>query len=59
MSGRATRFALATVLSLAAIGHALTAIAQSSATSDIDGLFDVGGHSLYLDCQGTGLPTLV
>ncbi len=59
MSGRATRLALATVLSLTATGHALTAIAQASTTSDIDGLFDVGGHGLYLGCQGTGSPTIV
>ena len=59
MRGRATRLALATVLSVTATGHAMTAIAQSSTTSDIDGLFDVGGHELYLNCQGTGSPTIV
>lgn len=59
MRGRATRLALASVLSLTATGQALTAIAQSSTTPDIDGSFGVGGHGLYLGCQGTGTPTIV
>jgi pimeloyl-ACP methyl ester carboxylesterase len=33
--------------------------AASSAAGDIDGMFDVGGHSLYLSCSGTGSPTVV
>lgn len=35
------------------------ATAQAAATGAIDGLFDVGGHKLYLACQGSGSPTLV
>jgi len=33
----------------------------SPATADgtIDGMFDVGGHSLYLHCEGTGSPAVV
>jgi pimeloyl-ACP methyl ester carboxylesterase len=31
----------------------------SGASDEIDGLFDVGGHKLYMNCQGTGSPTIV
>jgi pimeloyl-ACP methyl ester carboxylesterase len=38
-----------------------TAAASEAATSatTIEGRFDVGGHSLYLRCEGTGSPTIV
>jgi pimeloyl-ACP methyl ester carboxylesterase len=37
-----------------------TTFAGASATEEtIDGLFDVGGHRLYLSCKGTGSPTVV
>jgi hypothetical protein len=29
------------------------------ATGDVAGLVDVGGHQLFLECQGTGSPTVV
>jgi pimeloyl-ACP methyl ester carboxylesterase len=32
---------------------------EPSADQVISGVFDVGGHGLYLDCQGTGSPTIV
>jgi pimeloyl-ACP methyl ester carboxylesterase len=35
------------------------AAASETATDVIDGTFDVGGHSLYLTCEGTGSPTVV
>ena len=35
------------------------ATTQAAAAGTIDGLFDVGGHQLYLACQGSGSPTLV
>jgi len=31
----------------------------AAAASDIDGTFDVGGHELYLQCTGSGSPTIV
>src|SRR5262245_63301012 len=45
----------------------LTVVAQSSvppapalaAQGDFAGLVDIGGRRLYLDCQGTGSPTVV
>lgn len=33
--------------------------ASPVASTDIDGKFDVGGHSLYLKCYGTKSPTIV
>ena len=33
--------------------------AAASRTDVIDGMFDVGGHQLYLHCEGTGSPTIV
>ena len=35
------------------------ATTQATATGTIDGMFDVGGHKLHLECQGSGSPTLV
>ena len=32
---------------------------SQEATPSVDGLFDVGGHKLYIRCIGTGSPTLV
>ena len=31
----------------------------AQSTGVVDGTFDVGGHSLYLQCAGTGTPTVV
>ena len=56
MSRRSISSAAAVALSLAVTGLSLTAVAQST---DIDGVFDVGGHGLYLKCEGTGTPTIV
>jgi pimeloyl-ACP methyl ester carboxylesterase len=36
-----------------------TATPPGPAATPIAGLFDVGGHALYLDCQGVGSPTVV
>jgi pimeloyl-ACP methyl ester carboxylesterase len=36
-----------------------TAGSAAAATVPISGLFDVGGHKLYLSCRGTGSPTIV
>jgi pimeloyl-ACP methyl ester carboxylesterase len=33
--------------------------AQAAGDSEIDGVFEVDGHGLYLSCQGTGSPTIV
>jgi pimeloyl-ACP methyl ester carboxylesterase len=35
------------------------ATTSSSAATTFEGRFDVGGHSLYLRCDGTGSPTIV
>jgi pimeloyl-ACP methyl ester carboxylesterase len=32
---------------------------ESTAAGDVEGMFDVGGHTLYLHCAGTGTPTVV
>jgi pimeloyl-ACP methyl ester carboxylesterase len=34
-------------------------VAASTSGTTIEGRFDVGGHSLYLRCDGTGSPTIV
>jgi pimeloyl-ACP methyl ester carboxylesterase len=33
--------------------------ADAARSDVIDGMFDVGGHQLYLHCEGTGSPTIV
>lgn len=35
------------------------ASAQSQATEALEGSFDVGGHRLYMRCEGSGSPTVV
>lgn len=49
------RFAALVVVLLAAA----VAFGQPSGPETIDGRFDVGGHELYLNCAGTGGPTVV
>ena len=34
-------------------------VAQAPGDTVIDGVFDVDGHGLYLNCQGSGSPTIV
>lgn len=51
--------AVVAALTLALTGQTLTAVAQTPDDSVIDGVFDVGGHGLYLNCQGSGSPTIV
>jgi pimeloyl-ACP methyl ester carboxylesterase len=46
------------------LGVAMSAAAQSAATpiaasGDFAGMIDIGGRSLYLECRGTGSPTVV
>src|SRR5918998_262685 len=36
-----------------------TAAASTAASGDFAGLVDIGGRSLYLECRGTGSPTVV
>jgi pimeloyl-ACP methyl ester carboxylesterase len=36
-----------------------TATAPAADRTAIEGMFDVGGHKLYLSCRGSGLPTVV
>ncbi len=45
----------------AALAHAATPeVAPAAATGgDVAGLVDIGGRSLYLECRGTGSPTVV
>ncbi len=38
---------------------ATSTTAAPSESDVIDGMFDVGGHELYLHCEGTGSPTIV
>ena len=47
---------LATTPITRAQGHPATA---TPANGDFAGLVDVGGHELYLECRGTGSPTVV
>jgi pimeloyl-ACP methyl ester carboxylesterase len=57
---RRTSFLVATAaLAIAVAGSPLSVNAQPADGSGIDGVFDVDGHGLYLDCQGTGSPTIV
>ena len=35
------------------------ASSPSAASGDFSGLVDIGGRSLYLECHGTGSPTVV
>ena len=43
----------------ASAGLAATADNSSAAATDIEGLYDVGGHRLYLECTGDGPLTVV
>lgn len=47
----------AATFALGAGGQWTIAVAQ--ADDVIDGVFDVGGHGLYLNCQGSGSPTII
>src|SRR5688500_20230899 len=39
--------------------QAATAASPSAASGDFAGLVDVGGRDIYLECHGTGSPTVV
>ncbi len=65
-SSAALVVATALVLSLTSCGADTAATTRTApiqtspeAADVIDGMFDVGGHSLYLNCQGTGQPTVI
>lgn len=50
------------ILAAAATAVALSPAARSTAAPadpTVDGLFDVGGHELYLTCRGSGSPTVL
>lgn len=36
-----------------------SATTSPTATEEIDGMFDVGGHELYMNCRGSGSPTIL
>jgi pimeloyl-ACP methyl ester carboxylesterase len=65
--GKALSFALAAVLTLAPARTAPVAAqtapqgatAPGAAAGDFAGLVDIGGRRLYLECRGTGSPTVV
>ena len=46
-------------------GGTATSMMETSATTEagelelVDGMFDVGGHKIHLECQGTGTPTVM
>src|SRR5918998_6889461 len=48
-------------LPLPALAHSATREAASSVpdSDDFAGLVDIGGRSIYLECHGTGSPTVV
>ncbi len=59
-SRRLVVYPVAAVMALAAIGGAIeTAAAATSALPSQGRLFDAGDHRLYLECSGTGSPTVV
>jgi pimeloyl-ACP methyl ester carboxylesterase len=49
------------VLALVAVGGAVETVLETSdsTTAPSADMYDVGGHRLYLHCQGTGAPTVV
>jgi pimeloyl-ACP methyl ester carboxylesterase len=59
-SRRAIIYPVTVVMALAAIGGGIeTAVAAAPAMPAQGHLVDVGGHRLYLECAGTGTPTVV
>ena len=59
MKGRPITAAAAAAVLLALTSQATISVAQAPGKTVIDGVFDVGGHGLYLNCQGSGSPTIV
>jgi len=60
--GRWLVFAMIAVLLLVAVGGAVATVSaatRSSADSGPGHMIDVGGHRLYLECTGSGSPTVV
>jgi pimeloyl-ACP methyl ester carboxylesterase len=57
-------FVLLSVL-VVAMSPSVSAVAQESASTpsagatEVDGMFDIGGRSLYLNCLGSGSPTVI
>ena len=60
-----TGLALVGILTIGSVPHATAqsatpaAASPSAASGDFAGLVDIGGRSLYLECHGTGSPTVV
>jgi pimeloyl-ACP methyl ester carboxylesterase len=52
---------LALTLSACSVSPGSTASSDTTAgsTDVIEGTFDVGGHSLFIDCEGSGSPTII
>lgn len=51
--------ALMLLVGTAGMGNAASSAGDTPAADPVEGMFDVGGHSLYLRCSGTGSPTVV
>jgi pimeloyl-ACP methyl ester carboxylesterase len=57
--GASTAVASTTAAASTMAAASTTTAGGSSSATTIEGRFDVGGHSLYLRCDGTGSPTIV
>ena len=53
------RVAILLVTALTVAAQGTVAPALPAAQGDFAGLVDIGGRRLYLECQGTGSPTVV
>ena len=51
--------ALAFVMGLSLATASPASAAESAASGDFSGLVDIGGRKLYLECRGTGSPTVI
>jgi pimeloyl-ACP methyl ester carboxylesterase len=61
-AGRAQLYLVFAILAISAIGGGYQAVGEATDSNPVPAtgeLIDVGGHSLYLSCTGSGSPTVV